>query len=338
MRNDQKKEVGTMATKIAEGLWRLEIPLEGNPLKELNSYLILGERNLLIDTGFRSESCRQAMERQLSELDVDMARTDIFLTHRHSDHTGLSVDLIHPGCRIMISEIDGMAINANHTEEAWRKLYEQYVRNGFTMAQMEILWTSNPAKELAPPLYDGYEFVEDGQLLTYGGRTLRCILTPGHTPGHLCLYDEESRTFFSGDHILFHITPNITRWVDDVDALGSYLSSLEKVKDLPVETLLPAHRLDVGGLRDRALELEAHHRRRLEDTRRAVEEHPGSTAYAIAGHMSWSIRCRNWDEFPLNQKYFAVGEALAHLDYLAARNLVSVEEEDGKLVYYSRAH
>ena len=42
-----------MADCIAEGLWRLDIPLEGNPLKNLNSYLIQGERSLLIDTGFR---------------------------------------------------------------------------------------------------------------------------------------------------------------------------------------------------------------------------------------------------------------------------------------------
>ena len=53
-----------MADCIAEGLWRLDIPLEGNPLKNLNSYLIRGERGLLIDTGFRWASCRLAMERQ----------------------------------------------------------------------------------------------------------------------------------------------------------------------------------------------------------------------------------------------------------------------------------
>lgn len=60
-----------MADCIAEGLWRLDIPLEGNPLKNLNSYLIRGERSLLIDTGFRWASCRLAMERQLEELKLD---------------------------------------------------------------------------------------------------------------------------------------------------------------------------------------------------------------------------------------------------------------------------
>ena len=54
-----------MAERITSNLWRLDIPLVGNPLKNLNSYLITGERSLLIDTGFRQDPCREAMERQL---------------------------------------------------------------------------------------------------------------------------------------------------------------------------------------------------------------------------------------------------------------------------------
>ena len=60
-----------MAERLAEDLWRLDIPLVGNPLKNLNSYLLTGERSLLIDTGFRQQSCREAMERQLAETHVD---------------------------------------------------------------------------------------------------------------------------------------------------------------------------------------------------------------------------------------------------------------------------
>ena len=62
---------------------------------------------------------------------------------------------------------------------------------------------------------------------------------------------------------------------------------------------------------------------------------PGRTAYEIAGSMAWSIRCRSWAEFPLTQKYFAVGEALAHLDYLMVRGQVQRREEHGKWRYYA---
>ena len=96
-----------MAERLTNDLWRLDIPLVGNPLKNLNSYLLLGERSLLIDTGFRQQACREAMERQLAETGVDRDRLDIFCTHLHSDHTGLAPELIRPGCRIFIGEIDG---------------------------------------------------------------------------------------------------------------------------------------------------------------------------------------------------------------------------------------
>jgi hypothetical protein len=50
--------------------------------------------------------------------------------------------------------------------------------------------------------------------------------------------------------------------------------------------------------------------------------------------MRWSIRARSWADFPLTQKFFAVGEALAHLDWLEVRGGVAPREEDGKIRYY----
>lgn len=326
-----------MAEKIGEQLYRLDIPLVGNPLKNLNSYLITGERNLLIDTGFRQEPCRAAMDRQLRELGVDLGRTDIFLTHLHSDHTGLSTELHRPGCGLFISRQDGEELLCRGTDDFWRQRNEFYIRDGFSREEMDELWGSNPAKEAAPQLAGHYDYLKDGDVLEYGGYRLRCLFTPGHSPGHLCLYDEARRTLFAGDHVLFHITPNICRWESMPDALGSYLDSLRKVKDLPVKTLLPAHRAETGALKARSEELLDHHRRRLEDTLAVVSANPGLTAYEIAGAMRWQIRCRSWEDFPLTQKFFAVGEALSHLDHLRRKGLLRMEEERGKLTWYSGA-
>lgn len=112
-----------MAERLAEDLWRLDIPLVGNPLKNLNSYLLTGERSLLIDTGFRQQSCREAMERQLAETHVDRDRLDIFCTHLHSDHTGLAPELIRPGCRIYIGEIDSPGVKNASDPSCWKQLY-----------------------------------------------------------------------------------------------------------------------------------------------------------------------------------------------------------------------
>lgn len=322
-----------MAQQIENGLWKLYIPLEGNPLKNLNSYLIRGERSLLIDTGFRWESCRSAMERELAETNINQDRIDIFVTHLHSDHAGLTPALLRPGCRAYISRIDGAGLVDHQDDGTWKRIYAAYVKEGFSPEEMEALWDSNPARSAAPDRLDSYTYLEDGDLLPYGGG-LRCILTPGHTPGHMCLYDEARRWFFSGDHILFHITPNICRWEALPDALGSYLESLQKVQDLPVNLLLPAHREETGSLAARVDELTAHHRRRIEAACEAVQEEAGLTAYEIAGRMRWNIRSRSWAEFPLTQKFFAVGEALAHLDYLERRGRVERRESEGKCRYY----
>lgn len=325
-----------MAEQIAPGLWRLNIPLEGNPLKNLNSYLIRGRTNLLIDTGFNTHSCRAAMERELREAGAKPEETDIFCTHLHSDHTGLSTWLHRPGRAVFLSGCDARRREEYSREEVWRDKYASYVDNGFSWEEVDWLWHGNPAQMEGPePLEGGFDRLEDGQELSYGGRRLRCILTPGHTPGHLCLYDVENEILFSGDHILFHITPNICRWEGVPDALGDYLDSLEKITPLPVERLLPAHRAETGELAARAKELREHHARRIENALAVVRQVPGLTAYEIAGRMHWSIRCRNWEEFPLTQKFFAVGEVLAHLDYLSCRELAECRMERGKLRYYA---
>ncbi len=322
-----------LAERIAKDLWRLDIPLVGNPLKNLNSYLLLGERSLLVDTGFRQAPCREAMERELEATGVDRSRLDIFLTHLHSDHTGLAPELVRPGGRVFIGRVDGTRMLATQSPEAWQKTYAGYAAEGFSQEELAGLWDSNPAKNAGPVAYGDYVFLEDGDTLSYGGHTLRCLLTPGHTPGHLCLYDPEARWLFSGDHVLFHITPNICRWSGVADSLGDYLESLKRVGALPVELLLPAHRQETGDLRARTEELATHHARRIEDAMAVVAAEPWLTAYEIAGRMAWSIRCRDWADFPLTQKFFAVGEALSHLDYLTARGRVERRERDGRFFY-----
>ena len=87
-------------------IYRIFVPLPENPLKALNSYLIKTEnRNLLIDTGFNRPECYEALATSLKDLNVDMEKTDIFLTHLHSDHTGLVNKIAHKNSKIYIGKI-----------------------------------------------------------------------------------------------------------------------------------------------------------------------------------------------------------------------------------------
>ena len=323
-----------MAERLAPNLWRLDIPLEGNPLKNLNSYLITGgERSLLIDTGFRQDSCRRALTDQLAQIGVDRERLDIFLTHLHSDHSGLAPDFVGSRGSVYISRIDGAGLRLGLTDAYWDRVYAEYATEGFPEAEIRRLWRANPAQGAAPRNWsEACVTLEDGACLTYGDTVLRCILTPGHTPGHLCLYSREEGWLFSGDHVLFRITPNICRWESMPDALGSYLESLEKLRGLPVRLLLPAHRRETGPLDPRLRQLEEHHRHRLGEILDIVRAEPELTAYEIAGRMRWSIRSA-WREFPVQQKFFAVGECMAHLDHLVCQGRLRRQERDGTIRY-----
>ena len=82
-----------MTESVLPGLYRIPVPLPGNPLKELNAYLLRGnERSILIDTGFRQEECRSALFAGLEELGCQGQPVDVLLTHLHSDHSGLAVE------------------------------------------------------------------------------------------------------------------------------------------------------------------------------------------------------------------------------------------------------
>ena len=56
-----------------------------------------------------------------------------------------------------------------------------------------------------------------------------------------------------------------------------------------------------------------------------VQREPGLTAYQVASRMTWDIKADSWEAFPLNQKWFATGEALAHLEYLMEAGQVARE-------------
>ena len=177
--------------------------------------------------------------------------------------------------------------------------------------------------------------VREGDIIDLGNRALTIIELPGHTPGNTMFYLRDQQIMFTGDHILFDITPNITHWQGFEDSLGSYLDQLRRVRDIPVRLALPGHR-KTGDYRARIDSILDHHRRRINDALQIIESHPGMSAYEIAGYMKWKIRAADWDSFPVVQKWFAVGECLSHLDYLLKRNKIRYESADGAKRYYLR--
>lgn len=320
-----------MPQEIIPNLYRLPIPLPGNPLKELNAYLIRGkERCLLVDTGFRQEPCRQALFAQLNELGLNPGDVDVLLTHLHSDHAGLAPEAAGEAGTIYVSAIDRPALDCTREQRAarWERTTRRFAAEGFPPELLDDMEHTNPARSMAPPEGGHYESLRDGQILEAGGFRLQALLMPGHTPGQMCFWMEKEGIMILGDHVLFDITPNITAWSEMPDALGSYLESLEHIRAYAPVRSLPGHR-ESGDLAARVDALKEHHRLRLEEALHVVKAHPGAGAYELAGYMTWKIRARNWAEFPVAQKWFAVGECMSHLDRLKVLGKIICRTEDG---------
>lgn len=325
-----------MIEQVLPRIYHIRVPLLGNPLKELNSYLIQGDgHSLLIDTGFRQEPCRIALQTALDELGVRKETTDVLLTHLHSDHSGMA-DLFSGANRhIYIGAIDRALIDGPGLQKNRLQQDARFKAEGFSESIITLFVDQNPARSMAiPGGITTYSSLQDGDVLEIAGYHLKAIQTPGHTPGHMCFWLEEHGAMFLGDHVLFDITPNITFWPSMPDALGSYLDSLKAIRAYDVQIPLPAHRAP-GDLKTRIDQLLQHHQYRLEEVLQIVKASPGRCAYDIAEQMRWNIRCNSWEDFPMSQKWFAVGECIAHLDRLVLLGQISVEAQDGLNRYYA---
>ena len=211
-----------MTVEIADGIWRIGVPLPQNPLRELNSYLIRGgNRDFLIDTGFRREECREALEQGIREAGGRPGRMDVLLTHLHSDHTGLAADAASADGRIYISRTDMRRMEPDFREESGHLRRSQFLEAGFPEEVLRRTERENPAVRYRLETLDSrFVPVEGGDRLEAGGCELEWVSVPGHTPGNMMLWEKKRGIMFTGDHILFDISPNITSWIGVEDSLG----------------------------------------------------------------------------------------------------------------------
>lgn len=321
-----------MVQEIMPRLYKLDIPLPHNPLKSLNSYVIKGkERNLIIDTGMNREECKKAMALGLAELDVDLEVTDFFITHMHADHSGLLSSLATAASKIYCSAADAAMINDDGGY--WEQVHIFVETGGFPEAEFQSAVKKHPGYKYRSLGTMDFTITKENDTINMGDYRFRCVETPGHTQGHLCLYDADKKILVSGDHILSDITPNISLLSYRINPLDNYLNSLEKVYEYDVEIILPGHRRLFSDHRKRIDELRVHHNARAEEVLAILEEKGKKTAYQVAAFMTWDITYHSFDEFPVAQKWFASGEALAHLKYLEEKGLVQKEMQEKSFVF-----
>ncbi len=323
-----------MIEAVFPDLFRIEVPLPGNPLKSVNAYVVRGgSRNLVVDTGMNRPECRDALRAGLEELGIDEQRTDFFITHFHADHLGLATAFAAANARVYLNEPEAAYLAARRTPGSFQAELAEHARmEGFPEEAIRQVLEQHPGFKYSPPNYPEFEILHDGDRLCVGDYEFTCIHTPGHTIGHLCLHEPRKRLLISGDHVLGDITPNIASWTDDSDMLGRYFANLDKVGLLEVDLVLPGHRRMLRNLQGRIRELKAHHAKRLEEACSLLESGP-CTAYDVASRMKWDISAASWEAFPLMQKWFATGEAGSHLRHLLEIGSLTRTIRDGVFLY-----
>lgn len=324
--------------EVYKNIYMEGLPLLGNPLKELNCYIIKGSRrNLVIDVGFDQPEGIGKLENALRELSCRPEDTDIFITHAHADHMGAVETLRarHRFHNVYISEEEAHFFNDLRVNGLKNPTLEMAKWEGFNEEDGRMAFDLHPDSGLTGGMLPvQFVTVREGDIIDLGGYVFTVYLFPGHTMGLATLYEKNHKLLFAGDHILGKITPNIAFWRFGFDALGEYLKNLDRVSQLPVEHLFCAHRKNPPDMQVRIQELKKHHAVRLQEVMQIISSGKAKNAYETATLMHWDFAGGDFRNFPLTQKWFAAGEAFAHLEYLYKRKQLKRKEQEGIMYYY----
>ena len=319
--------------EVMPNIFAFQVDLPKSPLKAINSYLIKGhDRNVLFDTAYNLPECQIDLLNGLNQLGLQVQDIDLVLTHLHADHTGLVNLFSDAGCKIYASKTDGDYANSMATGEYW-DLMNSFLEL-YGMRNDEIHITDNPGylNKLDHPFE--YEVLIPGDLFNVGDYHFKVYDLMGHTPGHIGLYDSEKKIMFSGDTVLDPMTPNITYWGSKYTSiLGSYIQTLENLKKLDLEKMFATHRKIITNPIERINEIIFHHYDRMQEILDAMEYNKIYTVRDLSAKISWQIKADSWDDFPKSQKWFAVGETMAHMEYLANLSYLTMENKAGNLQF-----
>lgn len=182
-------------------LHRMELGFNGT-----NSYLVSDQDStFIIDPGADGEKILAFIQEKNLEVDK------IILTHGHFDHIGAVAYIQEKtGAKLFI-----------HSED---KEYSMDGQKNLSYFTGDLIETVSPDSLL-----------EEGDLIG----NFRVIHSPGHTPGSICLYNEEEGILFSGDTIFKNGYGRTDFPGGDQQTL---FNSIRKLLQLPDETIvLPGH-------------------------------------------------------------------------------------------------
>lgn len=302
---------------VGPGVWWLRLPVPFS-LGSVNIWLIEdGGGFCLVDCGLNGEKSRAAWAPYVDGWLNGRPITRIIATHFHPDHIGAAAWLVErTGAHFLCprTEYQFARMLALESGEQLNETARWFYTRAGAPADMLEQFTArgNVYRKAVPNLPPCFERIQNGDLLTIGGRGWRVYTGGGHALEMAALWCEELGLFIAADHILPTITPNISVWQTEpeADPLSEFLETIEGFRlMLPFDALvLPSHGKPFTGLHQRIIALTEHHEDRLDE----VVEACASEVQTAADITNMLFRV----DLDANQWGFAIGEAIAHLHKL----------------------
>ncbi|MGH8801202.1 MAG: MBL fold metallo-hydrolase [Casimicrobiaceae bacterium] len=315
--------------EVAPGVAWLRMPLPF-ALDHVNLWLLRDDAGVtLVDCGYGDALTREIWERHFETTLAGERIAGIVATHCHPDHLGNAAWLgSRFGCTVTMTQGEFMAAHALIAGAAGlgsADIGALFARHGMSGEHLaELAARGNQYHRGVPEAPDTFARILDGDAIALGGKTWRVISGYGHSPEHAALACAESALLIAGDMLLPRISTNVSVWAGepDADPVSRFLESLARFEALPADTLvLPSHGVPFFGIAERVAALRSHHAMRLD------ELHAALAAAATPQSAEDVIPILFRRKLDLQQRFFAMGEAIAHLNHLwrngRARRLVA---------------
>ncbi len=313
---------------VAEGIYWLRMPLP-MALDHINLYVLEDDGGWwIVDTGMKWEGIREAWQTLFDGPMQGKPVLGVIVTHMHPDHIG-QAGWLCDHWRVPLYTSFGEYYNARAfssmtpDDVSWTT-EQHFLRAGLDEDYLEKMRANfRGFGGVVERLPGAFRRLREGDSLTIGRREWRVMIGSGHSPEHVCLFSERDRIMLSGDQIIPRITSNVSVMPSEPEAnpLRDWFESLQRfLQDLPADTLvLPAHNTPFRGVKQRLQYLIDHHHDHLE----AVEE--ACVEPKTARDMLPVLFAR---EIGMSQISLALGEAIAHLNYLVYTGRVERSLDD----------